>query len=351
MLGGRYALRERIAAGGMGDVWLVEDRRLPRTLALKIMHPYTAHEVTLAQRFREEALIGTRLSHPNIVAVHDFGEEAGLAYLVMEYVSGRTLAHLLHQEGALDSGRVHALLLQVAAGLGAAHEAGIIHRDIKPANILVTPDGRAKITDFGIARAAAGLALTRTGEVMGTPQYLSPEQALGRSATPASDVYSLGVIGHEMLCGARPFDAETPVATALAHAYHAPPPLPSHTPQPLADVVRECLAKDPRKRPATGNDVVRRLTGEAAPAFSPAAREDRPRTAAAAAVLPARMPSLPPASVAADPPPTPVFARAVEPVQPTDAVADAPVRLTGRTYAVALLVLLLYLVLMLVTRN
>lgn len=260
VLGGRYRLVERIAAGGMGEVWLVEDERLHRPRAIKVLHPHTAAEMVHARRFREEALIGARLEHPNIVAVHDVGDEAGLEYLVMEYVPGRSLADVLNAQGRMTAQAVRRLLEQVGSALGAAHASGIVHRDVKPANILMMVDGTAKLTDFGIAKVAQGLALTKTGELLGTPHYLSPEQALGRQAIPASDVYALGVVAHEALTGVKPFDAETPVAIAVAHAYQDAPELPANTPSDIAELITACLEKDVRRRPADGAAVVARLS-------------------------------------------------------------------------------------------
>ncbi|MFN8097990.1 MAG: serine/threonine-protein kinase [Dermatophilaceae bacterium] len=242
----------------------------------------------------------------------------------------------------MDPLTVRSLLTQIALGLGAAHQAGIIHRDVKPANILVTSDGTAKLTDFGIARSVHSLALTMTGEVMGTPQYLSPEQALGRAATTASDVYALGVVAHEMLSGVKPFDAETPMATALAHAYHDPPPLPSSTPPELAAVIRDCLLKDPRKRPATGRDVALRLDRADDPASRPATQASSTPKLHLSVLAPE------------------LDDTATTPPLPSSATADGPVseaghvvrlRPTARGYAVAALVFFLYLALILLTRR
>ena len=209
VLGGRYKLSTRIASGGMGDVWEGTDTVLDRRVAVKVLRPGTDEEV-FARRFRSEALYAANLAHPNVATVLDYGEDGDLAYLVLELVPGEPLSALVQREGALDPQTVRSIIGQAALALGAAHEAGVVHRDVKPANILVTPDGVVKLTDFGIARAVDGSGNTQTGEVLGTPHYLSPEQALGEPATGASDLYALGVVAHEMLTGRRPFDKGTP---------------------------------------------------------------------------------------------------------------------------------------------
>jgi eukaryotic-like serine/threonine-protein kinase len=247
VLSARYRLVRHVASGGMGQVWEAEDTTLERRVALKIMHPSTADEAALAERFRDEARFAAQLSHPNIVTVHDYLEDDGLAYLVMEFVDGPTLASLL-SHGPLDPEDVRILIEQLASALTVAHEAGIIHRDIKPANVLVV-DGRAQLMDFGIARSIEGEARTLTGEVLGTAHYLSPEQALGHTVGPATDMYSLGVLAHEMLTASKPFDRGTPIATALAHVQDPPPPLPPGTPKDLETIITACLAKEPEDRP------------------------------------------------------------------------------------------------------
>ncbi|HSN11852.1 MAG TPA: serine/threonine-protein kinase, partial [Propionibacteriaceae bacterium] len=247
VLSGRYRLVRHVASGGMGQVWEALDETLERRVALKIMHPNNADEVALAERFRDEARFAAQLSHPNIVTVHDYLEDDGLAYLVMEFVDGPTVASMLSR-GPLDPEEVRVLIEQLASALTVAHAAGIIHRDIKPANVLVT-NGHAQLMDFGIARSIEGESRTLTGEVLGTAHYLSPEQALGRTVGPATDMYSLGVLAHEMLTASKPFDRGTPIATALAHVQDPPPPLPEGTPKDLATVITACLSKEPEDRP------------------------------------------------------------------------------------------------------
>lgn len=251
----RYRLDARIATGGMGEVWRGTDTTLGREVAIKLLKNEYADDASFRARFETEAQHAASLHHANIAAVYDFGEApigdgSGVQrpYLIMELVDGQPLSALLRPDVAMDPAAVRALLAQAADGLAAAHAAGIVHRDVKPANLLVTPDRQIKVTDFGIARAAEGVGMTQTGEVMGTPQYLSPEQARGETATPASDVYSLGVVAFECLAGRRPFVADTAVATALAHLREPVPDLPDAVPDDLAAVVRRAMAKLPQDR-------------------------------------------------------------------------------------------------------
>ena len=254
LLGDRYSLITRIASGGMGDVWEADDTVLSRQVAVKVLRPGTDEEL-FARRFRSEALYSANLCHQNIATVFDYGEDDTLAFLVMELVPGEPLSALVQREGALAPERVRSIMGQAALALGAAHEAGVVHRDVKPANILLAPDGTVKLTDFGIARAIDGSGYTQTGEVLGTPHYLSPEQALGEQATGASDLYSLGIVAHEMLTGRRPFDKGTPVATALAQVHEPPPPLPPHVPQGLRSLIERCLEKRPGDRPDSAREL------------------------------------------------------------------------------------------------
>jgi len=259
VLGDRYVLGARIASGGMADVWAGTDQVLQRSVAIKVMRPDTGHEELFAKRFRDEAVHSAALLHTNIATLFDYGEDDGLAFLVMELVKGEPLSLLLRRRGALPATEVRSLLGQAALALGVAHEARVVHRDVKPANILVRPDGLVKLTDFGIARALDAAGHTRVGEMLGTPHYISPEQAMGESATGASDLYALGVVAHEMLSGRRPFDRGTPVATALSHVNEPPPPLPDDVPHDLAELVTDCLSKDPAARPENAREVARRV--------------------------------------------------------------------------------------------
>jgi serine/threonine protein kinase len=221
----------------MGEVWRGRDTVLGRPVAVKLLKPEYADDALFRQRFEIEAQHAASLHHPGIAGVFDFGEAPPLdgsatprPYLVMELVEGQPLSDLLRPSAPMDPEVTQDLMAQTADALGAAHRAGIVHRDVKPGNLIVTPDRRIKVTDFGIARAAEGLALTETGQVMGTPAYLSPEQAEGGTATAASDVYSLGVVAYECLVGRRPFVADTAVATALAHLRQPVPELPPTSP-------------------------------------------------------------------------------------------------------------------------
>ena len=252
---GRYRLDSRIATGGMGEVWRATDTVLGREVAVKLLKTEYADDPVFRSRFETEAKHAAALHHPGVAAVYDVGERDATdgsghprPFLVMELVEGQPLSQLISADRDLDPGAVRDLMAQVGDALGAAHRAGIIHRDVKPANLIVTTAGQVKVTDFGIARAADGVGITRTGAVMGTPQYLSPEQAEGRQATSASDVYALGVVTFECLAGRRPFDAESPVATALAHIREPVPPLPDRVPADLAAVVTRALSKNPDER-------------------------------------------------------------------------------------------------------
>ena len=260
LLNERYRLDELIATGGMGQVWRATDELLGRLVAVKVVQGSgadggTAGESDFRARFRDEARNSAALSHPNIATVYDFGDDAEHPYLVMELVEGQSLAQVVAERGALPPEEVRSIIAQAALALQVAHTAGVVHRDVKPANIMLTPAGLVKLTDFGIARVAAGSGLTRTGEVLGTPHYLSPEQARGEAATASSDIYALGVVGHELLTGQRPFQGESLVATALAHVNQPAPELPESVPQPLRGALMAALAKDPADRPATAGEL------------------------------------------------------------------------------------------------
>ncbi|WP_018654315.1 serine/threonine-protein kinase [Actinomadura flavalba] len=265
VLSGRYRLLERLATGGMGEVWRARDDALARDVAVKLLRrdlpdvPGGDSPQAARARFAAEARFAAALRHGGVAQVYDFGQQDGRAYLVMEYVRGEPLSLLVRRTGGLPVRKVCDLLAQAADALAAAHARGIVHRDVKPANLLVTADGTVKITDFGIARGpAAAVEPTRTGVVLGTAHYLSPEQAAGERATPASDLYALGVVAHECLTGAPPFDGDTPVTIAHAHVRLAPPELPGRVPPDVRDLVAELLAKDPADRPAGAAEVARR---------------------------------------------------------------------------------------------
>ena len=252
LLAGRYEITAPIATGGMGEVWKARDRVLDRIVAAKVLKSEFTGDPSFLARFRNEARHTAALTHPNIASVYDYGETVDdtgtqqLAFLVMEFVEGQPLVTILHDEGALPVDWTLHVLSQSADGLSAAHKAGVVHRDIKPGNLMVRPDGVVKLTDFGIAQARDATPLTRTGMVVGTAQYLSPEQAQGMEVTSASDVYSLGVVAYECLTGARPFDGASQVAIALAHINRPPPPLPSHVPAGRAAARRARAGQGPR---------------------------------------------------------------------------------------------------------
>jgi serine/threonine-protein kinase len=248
-----------IAAGGMGQVWRGLDTALHRSVAVKVLRSEYTGDPSFLARFRAEARHAASLSHPNVAAVFDYGEETAqdgtgetLAYLVMELVEGEPLSALIAREGALGTDRTLRLLQQTAFALAEAHRVGLVHRDVKPGNILVRPDGSVKITDFGIAWSARSVALTRTGQVIGTPQYLSPEQAEGRLASPASDVYALGLIGYECLAGHPAFDGDNAVTIALKQVRQEPEPLPGGLPPGVRTLITRALVKDPAARIADG---------------------------------------------------------------------------------------------------
>jgi len=249
-LGGRFQLTTRIAIGGMGEVWKAKDLILGRIVAIKVLKEEYTGDPGFLQRFRAEARHTALLNHVGIANVFDYGEEEGSAYLVMELVPGHPLSSIIEREQVLSPDRTLSMIAQTARALSVAHSQGLVHRDIKPGNLLITPDGRVKVTDFGIARLADQVPLTQTGQVMGTAQYLAPEQATGQTATGASDIYSLGVIGYECLTGHRPFSGESQIAIALAQVNDAPPPLPETLPTPVRALLMSMLAKDPKNRPA-----------------------------------------------------------------------------------------------------
>jgi eukaryotic-like serine/threonine-protein kinase len=258
VLADRYRLDTYIAVGGMGEVWQGTDLVLDRKVAVKLLRPEHADDVDLLVRFQAEARMAGLLSHPNIAQVYDFSgaTPADPAYLVMEFVDGPSLARLL-DDGALPPARTMDIIAQAARGLAAAHRAGLVHRDIKPGNLLVRDDGLVKVSDFGIARAESATPVTRTGVLPGTPGYMAPERAAGALATPAADLYSLGVVAHQCLAGQPPFQGDA-LAVAIAHMERDMPPLPASVPAPVAWLVGDLTRKDPRARPFSAEDVAAR---------------------------------------------------------------------------------------------
>lgn len=258
-LGERYTLVRRIAMGGMGEVWVARDEKLAREIAVKVLREeYTGNEDFL-RRLRTEARNSSTLVHPNIAQMFDYGEERGAGYLVMELVLGEPLADLLEREPVLQPARLLPILAQTARGLHAAHLAGVVHRDVKPGNILLEHSGTVKITDFGVSVAQNQVPMTATGMVMGTAQYLSPEQAVGQSATGASDIYALGVVAYEATAGRRPFTGRTPVDIAIAHVNAPVPLLPTSVHPGLAETITKMLEKDPAQRISSADQLARHL--------------------------------------------------------------------------------------------
>jgi eukaryotic-like serine/threonine-protein kinase len=249
LLGERYLLEEQLGVGGMGEVWRGRDEVSGRLIAVKIQRLDWALNAALQARFRAEARTVAGLSHSGIAAVYDYGEAFGSAYLVMELVPGESLSATIAREGALGTGRTLMVVAQAARALHQAHVHGVIHRDVKPSNLMITPDLRVKITDFGIARPRDHDPLTATRHVMGTLPYMAPELIMGEVATPLSDVYALGILMYECLAGCRPFEGSDDVVVATAHLTRQPPPLPENVPPPVRQLVASAMAKNPHSRP------------------------------------------------------------------------------------------------------
>jgi serine/threonine-protein kinase len=251
-IAGRYRLDEKIASGGMGEVWKGTDARLKRTVAIKLLHSGLSGDDRFRARFEQEARAVASLQSPGIVALYDYGEdtsaESRMSYLVMELVQGKSLSALIKEFGRFGPDEVMDIMGEAAEALDTAHRAGVIHRDIKPANLLVSDDFNVKIVDFGIASARGSAGLTETGTVIGTLNYASPEQLNGEKVGGASDLYSLGVVAYECLAGKPPFTAEVPVAIMNGHINMPPPPLPDDVPEPVAEIVMRTLSKDPAER-------------------------------------------------------------------------------------------------------
>ena len=251
VLADRYAVGELLGRGGMAEVYLATDRVLDRPVAFKVLGGWLANDGTFVERFRREALAAARISHPNLVAVFDAGSEDGVHYIVMEHVPGETLADVLRKEGRLHPNRATSIAASVADALGVAHAARIVHRDVKPANVMLTPDGRTKLMDLGIARNIDGESITHASSILGTAGYVSPEQARGDPVDHRSDIYSLGCVLYEMLTGRQPFEAQDPLAVAYKHVHEAPVPptsLEPSIPPPLEAVTLRAMEKEPAAR-------------------------------------------------------------------------------------------------------
>ena len=263
VLNNRYQLLERIGRGGMSDVFRARDLMLERSVAIKVLHEKYSNDKAFQDRFRAEARAAANLSHPNIVTVHDFGFDHDQLYIVMEHIPGKDLKTILRQRGRYSIDDAIPLIVQACAGVGYAHRAGLVHCDIKPHNFIVTPDNRLKVTDFGIARALSTIQPDERADVVwGSPQYFSPEQAVGEAPSPSSDVYSLGIVLYEVLTGALPFTAPTSEELARLHLEMNPIPLSEYVPDipsTLEEIVLKVLAKEPSARYRTADQLGRVL--------------------------------------------------------------------------------------------
>ncbi len=261
LIDGRYKVLSRLGAGGMADVFLAEDNQLGRKVALKLLHRRFAEDPGFVERFRREAQAAAGLQHPNVVSVYDRGAYDGTYYIAMEYLPGRTLKQLIRQDAPLEPVRAINITLQILKAARFAHRRGVIHRDLKPHNVIIDDGDHAKVTDFGIARAGAS-DMTETGSIMGTAQYLSPEQAQGHAVSAGSDLYSIGVILYELVTGRVPFDAEAAVTIAIKHVSEAPP-VPSqfnpNIPPELEQVILWALNKNPNDRPTDADQLINAL--------------------------------------------------------------------------------------------
>jgi beta-lactam-binding protein with PASTA domain/predicted Ser/Thr protein kinase len=265
IIDGRYRLLRRVGSGGMADVWCAEDLQLGRQVALKLLHRRFSEDPEFVERFKREASSAASLQHPNVVSVYDRGEFDGTYYIAMEYLDGRPLKQVVREEAPLDPLRAIDLTVQILRAARFAHQRGVVHRDIKPHNVIVDDEGRAKVTDFGIARAGAS-DMTETGSIMGTAQYLSPEQAQGHAVSPQSDLYAIGIVLYEMLTGRVPFDGESAVTIALKQVSETPVP-PSAwnpaVPPELDAIVMRALEKDPAARFISAEEFIGALQGAA----------------------------------------------------------------------------------------
>jgi len=267
ILNGRYELLERVGSGGMATVYKARDRALGRIVAIKALHQSLTSDTGFLKRFQREAHAAANLAHPNIVTVHDIGQDGYRHYIVMEFVEGKTLKEIIRESsqngGFMPISRALDLIIQVCNGIGYAHRANLVHCDVKPHNVLVTLDERVKVADFGIARAMSQATQQQVSQVWGTPQYFAPEQAAGEPPTPASDVYAIGIILFEMLSGRLPFEAESHTAMALKHLHTPPPPVTTYNPsipRQLEQIINKLLSKEPAGRYRTAGQLGRILS-------------------------------------------------------------------------------------------
>ena len=305
LLGGRYRLEVLVASGGMAQVWQGTDEVLRRKVALKLLHPHLAADAGFVARFRQEAVAAARLAHPGIVSIYDTCSDEGTEAIVMELIPGQTLRQRLDDPTPIDPWQAAGLAAQVAEALDAAHRAGLVHRDVKPANILLCGDGRVKVADFGIAKALAEADLTQPGLMVGTAKYVAPEQVEGKPVDSRTDIYSLGVVLYEMLCGRPPFVAEGDAATALARLQRdplRPRQVRPGIPRALEEVVTRAMAREPHERYASASDLrAALLAGGATPSLG---SDLTATTVASSPLLPAPLPPGAP-TAPADPPPAP----------------------------------------------
>src|ERR671915_1836648 len=262
LIGERFKLEEKVGSGGMSSVYRAFDPTLERLVAIKLMHRDISSDPDQLERFRREARAVARLNHPHVVTVIDAGEDEGAPYIVFEYVEGETLKERIRRLGRLPVPEAVAYAIEIGRALECAHSNKLVHRDVKPQNVLIDSEGRAKVTDFGIARSLEAEGLTATGRVLGTTDYVSPEQALGEQVTPQSDLYSLGICLYEMLTGDVPFKADSQVAVAMKHVREQMPDVQARRPQisaALAAVVERSTAKEMRNRYATAEEMVAEL--------------------------------------------------------------------------------------------
>lgn len=337
LLNDRYQLLESQGKGGMATVYRARDKELARDVAIKLLRDDYSDDRKFRERFRQEARAAANLSHPNIVTVHDFGYDVGKLFIVMEFVPGSDLKTLIRQRGRVSVKDTIHLMVQACAGIGYAHRAGLVHCDVKPHNLLVTPDSRLKVTDFGIARALSSIHHDEYSDVVwGSPQYFSPEQATGSAPSPASDVYSLGVILYELLTGTLPFMASTPEELARLHLTKIPVPLSEYVPDispALEQIVAKVLAKEPSRRYRTADQLGRVLE-----TFG--MRQPDPISQPISVPVPPPPPSIP--EYTPEPELDPVYQHIpVKEEDPTFAYEPSPVNIDWGTVGLGLLALIL----------